>query len=137
MCLTMMGLILVEVTYDEGERRKPLLYSTAFIGLIFALATLVGSLGHAPELIFTKSMVIDPFSAMIKIIMVLGTAGAIYLAGQSDDIQPEVKGEFAIISVGVLIGGMILSSANNMLMLYIGIETLSILSYVLASMLWE
>lgn len=134
MCMTMMGLILVEVAYDEGEKKKPLLYTTAFIGLIFSLSALVSSFHHGPELIFTRSMVIDPFSAMIKIIMVLGTAGAIYLASVSEDIQAGVKGEFAIIAVGVLIGGMILASANNLLMLYIGIETLSILSYVLASM---
>lgn len=134
MCMTMMGLILVEVAYDEGEKKKPLLYTTAFIGLIFSLSALVSSFTHGPELIFTRSMVIDPFSAMIKIIMVLGTAGAVYLASVSDDIQGSVKGEFAIIAVGVLIGGMILASANNLLMLYIGIETLSILSYVLASL---
>lgn len=134
MCMTMMGLILVEVAYDEGEKKKPLLYTTAFIGLIFSLSALVSSFTHGPELIFTRSMVIDPFSAMIKIIMVLGTAGAVYLASVSEDIQGSVKGEFAIIAVGVLIGGMILASANNLLMLYIGIETLSILSYVLASL---
>lgn len=134
MCVTMMGLIMVEVTYPDGVKRKPLLYSTAFIGLIFCLSSLIASFGAAPELIFTRSMVIDPFSTMIKIIMVVGTAAAIYLAGQSDDIGGSVKAEFAIITVGVLIGGMILASANNMLMLYIGIETLSILSYVLASL---
>ena len=36
-------------------------------------------------------------------------------------------------AVGVLIGGMLLASANNMLTLYLGIETLSILSYVMSS----
>ena len=35
-------------------------------------------------------------------------------------------------SMGVLVGGMLLASANNMLTLYLGIETLSILSYVLS-----
>jgi NADH-quinone oxidoreductase subunit N len=36
-------------------------------------------------------------------------------------------------AVGILIGGFLLASANNMLTLYLGIETLSILSYVMAS----
>ena len=35
--------------------------------------------------------------------------------------------------IGTLIGGMILASANNMLTVYVGVETLSILSYALAS----
>ena len=36
-------------------------------------------------------------------------------------------------AIGVLIGGMLLASANNFLTVYLGIETLSILSYALAS----
>ena len=84
--------------------------------------------------IFTNAVVIDKFSTFAKLIMVAGTFGAIYLSSQSKDIYSEFKSEFAIMSIGVLAGGMLLASANNMLTLYLGIETLSILSYVLASL---
>ena len=70
----------------------------------------------------------------MKIVMVLGTIGSIYISINSEDIYSDFKSEFVLLSVGVLIGGMILASANNMLSLYIGIETLSILSYVMASL---
>jgi NADH-quinone oxidoreductase subunit N len=59
--------------------------------------------------------------------------GVIYLSKSSKDVYTNLKSEFAIMAVGVLIGGMLLASANNMLTLYLGIETLSILSYVLSS----
>ena len=42
------------------------------------------------------------------------------------------KAEFVITAIGVLIGGMLLVSSNNLLTLYLGVETLSILSYVTA-----
>jgi NADH-quinone oxidoreductase subunit N len=134
--VTMIGLLFVESTYSNEEKgsSKGFLYATAYIGLIFTLVKLCGSLGDAPGPIFTNSLIIDPFSTMAKIIMVLGTIATIYLSRHSSDIYENVKGEFIIISVGVLIGGMLLASANNMLILYIGIETLSILSYVLASL---
>ncbi|OUR92974.1 hypothetical protein A9Q84_20925 [Halobacteriovorax marinus] len=132
----MVGLIFVEATYGDEEKgsSKGYLYATAYLGLLFTLVKLIGSLGDAPIAIYSNSLVIDPFSTMIKIIMVIGTAACIHLSRRSSDVYENLKGEFAIIAVGVLIGGMLLASANNMLTLYIGIETLSILSYVLASL---
>jgi NADH-quinone oxidoreductase subunit N len=134
--VTMIGLLFVESTYTDEDKgsKKGFLYATAYIGLLFSFVKLAGSLGDKPTAIFTSSLIIDQFSTLAKMLMVLGTAGAIYLSRMSSDIYENVKGEFVIISVGVLIGGMLLASANNMLILYIGIETLSILSYVLASL---
>ncbi len=134
--VTMIGLLFVESTYSNDAKgsKKGYLYATAYLGLLFTLVKLIGSLGDAPGGIFTNALTIDPFSTLAKIIMVIGTGASIYLSRRSDDIYDKLKGEFAIIAIGVLIGGMLLASANNMLMLYIGIETLSILSYVLASL---
>ena len=130
----MVGLIILEATYRDEEKNKTYFYVTTYIGLATAFAALLVNLGAKPLTIFTGSMTIDPFSTLMKMIMVLGTFGAVYLSKINRDIYETLKSEYVIISVGVLIGGMILASANNMLMLYIGIETLSILSYVLASL---
>ena len=69
----------------------------------------------------------------MKMIMVLGTLASVYLSTFSKDIYETLKTEFIVMAIGILIGGMILASANNMLMTYLGIETLSILAYVMAS----
>lgn len=134
LCVTMVGLLFVESTYDDDDKTKNYLFSLAGIGLITSFVILLFSSSDTPQAIFTNSVVIDPFSNMIKIIMVLGTMGTVYLCRESKDISPVLKAEFIILSIGVLIGGMVLASANNMLMLFIGIETLSILSYTLASL---
>ncbi len=133
-CLTMFGLILIEATYKEEKKERGLLFLAAGIGLTSVLVFLIFNLGKEPLSIFTNSVVIDSFSTLSKIIMCLGTLGAVYLTSQSRDIQGNLKPEFAIMATGILVGGMLLSSANNMLVLFIGIETLSILSYVLASL---
>jgi len=129
----MLGLILLEATYDENEKDKKYIFITATIGLVLALGALIANLGGKPEAIFSNSIVVDSFSTLMKITMVLGTFFAIYLSRISKDIYETLKSEYAIMAVGILIGGFILASANNMLMVYIGIETLSILSYVMAS----
>lgn len=133
-CVTMFGLILIEATYKEEENERKFFFFAAYIGFVSVLVFLAQNLHHESVAIFTNSAVIDPFSTLLKIVMVLGTFGATYLVSQSKDIEGHLKPEFTIMATGVLVGAMLLSSANNMLILYIGIETLSILSYVLASL---
>ena len=133
-CVILMTTLLVaeSTVKDENESRGKII-GYALAVLLVSLGFLVANLSAAPEHIFHNAITIDPFSTLIKIVMVLGTMGAIFLSYSSKDIYPNLKSEFAIMAVGVLIGGMLLASANNMLTLYLGIETLSILSYVMSS----
>ena len=130
--ILMVGLILLEVTYKEDEKNRRYIFITALIGLVATFVALLFNLGK-PGAIFSNSVVIDDFSTLMKLIMVLGTLGAVYLSRFSKEIYETLKTEFVIMAVGILIGGFLLASANNMLTLYLGIETLSILSYVMAS----
>ncbi len=133
-CLTMLALILIESSYDEEAEDRNLLYLAGFLGLLSAFVILGLNFTSKPLFIFAEALVIDTFATLVKMIMVFGTFVAVYLAKGSKDIYRDLKGEFAMIALGVLAGGMLLVSANNMLITYIGIETLSILSYVLASL---
>lgn len=133
-CIVLMTTLLVfesAVKEEHANRGKIIGYALAMLSV--TLIFLFQNLGEAPIFIFHKAIAIDPFSTLVKIIMVLGTMGAIYLSYSSKDIYTNLKSEFSIMAVGVLIGGMLLASANNMLTLYLGIETLSILSYVMSS----
>ena len=129
----MVGLILLEVTYKEDEKNRSYIFITAIIGLVATFVALLFNLGDKPSAIFTNAVIIDDFSTVMKMIMVLGTIGVVYLSRISKEIYDSLKTEFVIMAVGILIGGFLLASANNMLTLYLGIETLSILSYVMAS----
>jgi NADH-quinone oxidoreductase subunit N len=135
MCVVLMTTLLVaeaSVKDEHGPRNKIYYYAIAVLGL--TLIPLIQNLGKAPVHIFHNAVTIDPFSTLMKIIMVLGTMGSIWLSRSSRDIYTNLKSEFAIMAVGVLIGGMLLASANNMLTFYLGLETLSILSYVMTSL---
>ena len=133
---TMICLILLEATYNDSKDSKcrPMIFWVSCVGLFVTIILLFLGLREKAVVIFTGSLVIDPFSSFIKLVMALGTLGAISLSRVSKDLAYNVKSEFVILALGVLLGGMLLSSANNMLVLYIGIEMLSILSYVMASL---
>jgi NADH-quinone oxidoreductase subunit N len=133
-CIVLMTTLLVAesaVKDEHSSRDKIYLYSLVMLGI--TLVPLFQNLGRAPVHIFYNAITIDPFSTLVKIVMVVGTMGAIHLSRSSKDIYTNLKSEFCIMAVGVLIGGMLLASANNMLTLYLGIETLSILAYVMSS----
>src|SRR5690606_13897383 len=119
------------VKNEHAPRIKIHVYTQ--LGLLIVLINWFLNLSEQPVQIFHNAVTIDPFSTLIKIIMTIGTMGAVYLSHSSKDIYSNLKSEFSIMAVGVLIGGMLLASANNMLTLYLGIETLSVLSYVMSS----
>ena len=132
--VTMVGLLFLEASSRRFEKGRNYVFFLAGIGLLFCLFSLFHNMSLPATTAFTGAVIIDPFSTMVKVIMTLGTLGAIYFAIVSKDIYESLKSEFIILSVGVLIGGMLLASANNFLTVYLGVETLSILSYVLASL---
>ena len=133
--VTMMGLLLFEASSSRWEQRKNnYFFLLAGLGLLLCLFSLLQNMSLPAVAAFTGAVIIDPFSTVIKIIMLLGTLGTMYFAIVSKDIDEGLKSEFVILTIGVLLGGMLLASANNFLTVYIGIETLSILSYALASL---
>ena len=132
--MLMTTLLLAESAVKDEHGSRDKIYTYALVFLALTLIPLFANLGKEPVHIFHNAVTIDAFSTLIKIIMVIGTMGAILLSRSSRDIYTNLKSEFAIMAVGVLIGGMLLASANNMLTLYLGIETLSILSYVMTSL---
>lgn len=133
LCLTMVFLVLIESTYRNDQKEKNIFLTTLSLGLLSSFIALLFHFHETPVMIFTGSIVIDSFGTFLKILIVLGTMGVVYLGQNSNEIEYSLKSEFFILLVGVLIGGMLLISANNLLVTYIGIETLSILSYALAS----
>lgn len=134
-CVVLMCLLLVAESMhkEEGTDRKSV-FLLATVGLLLAAGFLVSNLEITGTAAFYNAVMIDSFGTTMKLIMVVGTIATIWLARSSNDIYPNLKSEFAIMAVGTLIGGMLLASANNMLTLYLGIETLSILSYVMSSL---
>lgn len=131
--LTMCFILFAEAGYRNEEKGRTMTFVISMVGLVITLATLIANMHVKPVTLFYNAVVIDSFGTFMKMILVIGTIGTIILSRRSNEIYTELKTEFSAMTIGVLLGGMLLVSANNMLTLYLGIETLSILSYVLSS----
>jgi NAD(P)H-quinone oxidoreductase subunit 2 len=77
----------------------------------------------------------DLFSMVIRTLLVLGTLLTLLFSRRYVDNRAEVPGEFYIILLSALFGGMMLSGATDLIMVFVSLETLGISSYILAGYL--
>lgn len=105
-------------------------------GLLVAWRMLDMNAGLAgPIELLSQSYRIDDFASVLKLIM-LGAALLIILLGISTVRDQEVpdRGEFYTLLLPAVAGAMVMASAGNFISLYVGLELLSITTYVLVAM---
>ncbi len=132
--MTMTLLLFLESTYAKGEKGRFLVYLVAAVGLLISLSLAMANFHELPKVLFHEAVALDQFSTMAKILLISGTLGVVYLGYTTRDFQDQLRSEFLILCTGVLVGAMLVAGSMNFLSLYVGIEILSILSYVLASL---
>lgn len=86
--------------------------------------------------LLSNSYRIDDFSSLLKIVFLTGTSLIVLLALGSvrDEETITDKAEYFYLLLPALIGAMMMASSGNLVTLYIGLELLSLTSYVLVGM---
>jgi NAD(P)H-quinone oxidoreductase subunit 2 len=74
----------------------------------------------------------DTFSLLIRTLLATGTLLVLLFTNTFINKRAEVPGEFYVIMLTALLGGMMLSGASDLIMVFVALETLSISSYILA-----
>ena len=74
----------------------------------------------------------DAFAAFFKWLFLAAGALTVVIAGQGDEFPTSRVGEFAALLVAIVLGLFVMASATNLLTIYLGIELVSMVSYVLA-----
>ncbi len=104
-----------------------------WIGLI-VVALAVINLSHVPPTtLFLDMIVIDPFSSFIKIVIVLATLFVIVASWSNNELNDYRKGEYFTIMGIMVVGLFLMASSIDIIMLYISIEVVSIMSFILAA----
>ncbi|MBM7551747.1 NADH-quinone oxidoreductase subunit NuoN [Thalassobacillus pellis] len=104
-------------------------------GIVVAIVYLVMQIGHEPAMILANTYRLDAFSIAFKLLL-LTAALLVLLMGIS--YQPKegivYRGEFYYLMLTALLGAMMMASSADLITLFVGLELLSISSYVLAGM---
>nr|WP_263324186.1 NADH-quinone oxidoreductase subunit NuoN [Neobacillus sp. Marseille-Q6967] len=106
----------------------------SILAVIAAMVSLTGFLGAPAESILEDTFRLDAFGKAFKFLLLAGAALVLFLAVSYEGKGGlEIyRGEFYYLFLTGLLGGMIMTSSGDLITLFIGLELLSISSYILA-----
>lgn len=106
-------------------------------GLAVVLLVIVGALElllPAGKLVtFGGSFIVDDFARFLKILALIGSAATLILSKEFLEDQSRRIFEYAILVLLSTVGMMVLISAGDLIMLYLGLELMSLALYVVAA----
>ena len=100
---------------------------------LFSALLVLGQGALSANSLFSGMLVSDPLALFLRILAVFITAMVILLSIDYQEIGPGMRSEFYSLLLMAASAMMFLSGANNLLMIYMGIEFISLISYVLAA----
>ncbi len=133
--MTLLGLICVVLIADlfiDDENRIVTFWFT-MISLAVTAIVLYSTAPEARIVIFDGSYVSDQLSQVLKIGSVLFVAAAFFYARDYLRANDLHKGEYYLLGLFGLLGMMIMISANSLLTMYLGLETLALSMYALVA----
>ncbi len=127
-------LMVLEPLTGDGEGEKPQLRWLAIIGLALSLGGALMAYGD-PGAAFNGMLVIDGFGTFFSV-LVIGTGLLTVFCAQDYLVRERVEnGEFYALLLFSIAGQCIMATANELIILFIGLEISSISSYILAGFL--
>ncbi len=133
--ISMLGLICVVLIADlfVDDERRVITFWLSIAALAITAASLVLTAPESRTLLFAGSYVSDQLSQVLKLTAV-GVVAVGFLYAR-DYLQQNnlFKGEFYLLGLFGLLGVMIMISANSLLTMYLGLETLSLSLYALVA----
>lgn len=128
-------LVILDLFLGKSFDRK-LFGWIAIAAIVSAGIALVGMLDAPVESILNDTYRLDSFGKAFKLILLAGSVFVMLLAMNYNpkDGFAEYKGEFFYLFLAALLGGMVMSSSGDLITLFVGLELLSIPSYILAGM---
>ncbi|MFV0369441.1 MAG: NADH-quinone oxidoreductase subunit NuoN [Hyphomicrobiaceae bacterium] len=127
-----MALLMQGAFQENQEEAGPMVAWLAIGLLMIAGAVMLLNPLHATSL-FDDAFVIDRFTRFMKVLVLIGAAGALLLTFQSFGEMKLMKFEYPVLVLLATVGMMMMISANDLIALYIGLELQSLALYVLAA----
>jgi NADH-quinone oxidoreductase subunit N len=130
--LTVGAIVLMMAAAFAGRRASGAISWIAVLLLIGATVGLIGAPTHAGPL-FGGLIAADGFASFGKVVMFPAAAVAILMAHGWFERGTEHANEYPVLILFSAVGMSVMVSATNLMSLYVGLELLSLASYVLAS----
>ncbi len=133
--LAVAAMLILVVGLFVGEERRNVSYALSLATLVF-VASLSGLLLSQDAVVYAFGglYVADPMAAVLKMFAAL-TTGLVLVYGQGYARDRGMwHGEFFVLTLFVLLGVMVMISANNLLTVYLGLELQALALYALVAL---
>ncbi len=129
-----LGLMVLDLVTGPAEKRF-----VGWVGVAGLLVTLVPSavlLAGRPQLSFAGTYAVDPFAAFFKIIAITSAVLVLLAAMEFFQGRPTAhEGDVYVLIVFMVLGLVLMAAAADLILLFLAIEFVSLVSYVLAGSL--
>jgi len=135
--LGLFGLAILLTDFFLARNQKSWNAFTAMLGVGFSAASLYSMYGIASQnrTAFGNSIIIDPFFIFFSALFLASTALVILLSVRYMDVESEQRGEYYALMLFATIGMMFLACGNDLVVLFVGLETMALAFYVLSGFL--
>ncbi|MBV8878751.1 MAG: NADH-quinone oxidoreductase subunit N [Planctomycetaceae bacterium] len=132
--LAMVGALVVVILADLTRLRRTAA-AFAIAGLVGASWLVCRHLDSPAHAVFRGAYVIDSFSNYFKLTFLTASLIVAFFSIPAIKDWPSGKGEFFALLLSCTFGMMLMAGANDLLMMYLSLEFVSITSYILAGFL--
>jgi NADH-quinone oxidoreductase subunit N len=126
-----MAILVLDLVVRRRANRVPILTWATLVALAVSAALLAGQRADATSL-FNGMIASDSFANFFKWIFLAAAALTVVITSLGRELAPERIGEFFGLLLAITLGMFLMASATNLLMIYMAIELVSMVSYVLA-----
>src|SRR5215813_2124567 len=137
--LTLFGLGILLIDFTIGVKDRYLNAVLAFTGTVFSAYTVwqlrlpVASRGSLFG--FNGSVIVDPFFLFFAALFLAATALVILLSVKFLEIEQEQEGEYYALLLFACVGMMFMASGFDLIIMFLGLETIALNFYVLTGFL--
>jgi NADH-quinone oxidoreductase subunit N len=137
--LLLFGLGILVIDFWIEQKDKYLNAGLALAGTVFSALTLWklrGAIAVRGELLgFRDSVLVDPFFLFFAMLFLAATALVILLSVKYLEIEREQEGEYYALLLFACIGMMFMASGVDLIVMFLGLETMALSFYVLTGFL--
>lgn len=122
-----------------NEEKRPLSHLLSLIVIVIAAAIAIGGFDvPGSSYAFSNSFVTDPMAKLLKFSACVATFATLVYARQYSNergmLGGNLSGEFYVLALLTLLGQMIMISGNSFLVIYLGLELMSLSLYALVAL---
>jgi NADH-quinone oxidoreductase subunit N len=132
--LTMACVVLLADLFVGDERRRPTFWLTQLTIAVFALLHLDAYASGATAYGMQGMMVVDPMGHLLAFFAALAVMATLAYARPTLASRDMLKGEFFLLTLLMLLGISVMCSANHFLVVYLGLELMSLSLYALTAL---